>query len=600
MNARLGPPPVYDVRFELSHRIEMRDGIRLSTDLHFPVGAAWPLPAVLLRTPYDKRHWLDDAILAPRARLFASQGYVVAVQDVRGRFESEGEFLVGRGDIDDGCDTIDWLIRQAWSNGRVGTYGCSYMAELQVYLAKRGHPALRAMIICAGGGATGSLGGRYTRFGAKSGGAFCLASMVAWMLQGSKIFARLPASLADEEFRRLAPLYSPGPRLATAPTDELFRHLPVEDILRHASAPPSDYEALLTREPDDPWWNQFDYLAGGDDVDGPAIHVDSWYDPCVSETLERFEHFRAHARSDTARRNQFAVIGPGLHCQSEYATERTLVGARDVGDARADLWAFYVRWFDYWLKGEDNGVTTAPVLRYYVMGRNQWRTADAWPVHGTRFVPFYLHSGGRANSRHGDGTLSEQAPADEPPDAFIYDPATPVPTVGGPGFPTLTPGLAAGALDQREVEERQDVLVYTSAPLPEGLEVTGPIRAVLFVSSSVPDTDITCKLVDVYPDGRAFNIQEGILRMRYRGGVTTRAAMRPGEVYRVEVDLQATSNFFGPGHRIRLEVSSSNFPRFDRNLNTGGRNWDESEGVLAHNRVHHAVSSASHLLLPLL
>jgi putative CocE/NonD family hydrolase len=241
-----------------------------------------------------------------------------------------------------------------------------------------------------------------------------------------------------------------------------------------------------------------------------------------------------------------------------------------------------------------------PKVQYYLMGKNVWRSADAWPLPRTELREYYLHSEGAANGRFGNGTLSTEPPSREPPDRYVYDPATPVPTTGGTFCCTNTPGLDGGAWDQSEVEMRHDVLVYTSPVLEEGIEVTGPIEARLYVSSSARDTDFTARLVDVYPDGTAFNVQEGILRARYREGFDKKIWMSPGEVYEIKIDLHATSNYFGPGHRVRLEVSSSNFPRFDRNLNTGGNNYSETEWVVARNAVYHSSEHPSRLIVPVI
>ncbi len=285
------------------------------------------------------------------------------------------------------------------------------------------------------------------------------------------------------------------------------------------------------------------------------------------------------------------------HCASHEVSEKTVVGARPLGDARFDYYRVYEKWFAFWLRGEANKVTAMPKVQYYVMGRNVWKSAKDWPLPNARATRFYLHSDGGANSLYGSGTLSTEKPGKEPADRFVYDPGNPVPSFGGPVCCTKM-NEAEGAYDQRPVEARDDVLVYTSEVLTEGIEVTGPLKLVLYVSSSARDTDFTAKLIDVYPDGRAFNLQEGILRARYRDGFDRTVWMEPGEVYRLEIDLQATSNYFAPGHRIRLEVSSSNFPRFDRNLNTGGNNYDETRWQVARNVVHHSGRYPSHLILP--
>jgi putative CocE/NonD family hydrolase len=312
---------------------------------------------------------------------------------------------------------------------------------------------------------------------------------------------------------------------------------------------------------------------------------------------------RTNAESALGRDNQYVIISPTTHCIAEFymgAREQMIVGERDVGDARYNYWQTYIRWFDYWLKGIDNGVTDMPKVQIYVMGKNFWREEREWPPARAEYTRYYFHSDGHANSRFGTGILNTDSPGKEPPDRYTYDPKTPVPSLGGPICCTGTPEAVPGAYDQSEVEMRNDVLVYTTPVLKEGVEVTGPITATLYMSSSAKDTDFTVKLVDVYPDGTAFNVQEGILRARYREGFEKKAWMKPGEVYEVKVDIHATCNYFGPGHKIRVEVSSSNFPRFDRNLNTGGNNYDETEGVVAKNTLHHSERYPSHIVLPVI
>lgn len=598
--AMIGPSPRYDIVLRPSLRVPMRDGIRLSLDLYWPVGAGERLPVILLRTPYGKQHWRDDPVLAPRARLFAGQGFAVVVQDMRGRYESEGEFTIALGDAQDGSDTVDWLIQQPWCTDRIGTYGCSYMGETQVYLSRLRHPAVKAMISCASGGAAGSLGNRYSRWGFHHGGALNLASMVGWMSEhGSKLYARLPTGLDDDAFARYAGLYSTGPRAQENDVRTLWKHLPLIDAVRAGGVPPTDFESVLSHNYDDPWWSQFDYFDQDDRPDVPMLHVDSWFDPRVAETIERFEHFRRHSCSEQARNNQFVLISPMVHCQSEYATADTVVGERAFGDARFDFWGLYVAWFDHWLRDGARDFSNMPPVRYYLMGANRWQEAETWPPADVRAVPLYLGSTKGANSVWGDGTLSPQLRSGGlPADAFTFDPGNPVPSRGGPVFLTGTEALNAGAYDQSAIETRNDVLVFTTSSLPHGLEIVGYVKAILFVSSDAMDTDFTVKLVDVLPDGRAFNVQEGILRARYREGLLASKLWQPGEIHRIEIDMQATAHFFPAGHRCRIEVSSSNFPRFDRNLNTGGDNITETVWKVAHNRVFHDPDHASHILLP--
>jgi len=585
------PSPKYEVRLEKSVMVPMRDGVQLSTDIYFPEGAGEKFPVIYALTPYSKNMLRDNPVI----KMFAGQGYVVMVQDFRGKFESEGKYMVSAAAANDGYDTVTWAATQPWSNGNVGTYGCSYLGENQILQAKLKNPHLKAMIPQAAGGACGSAGNRYKLFGVRTGGAFELAASVGWFFRnGCKIYFRPPPGTPRTAFLEIAHFFNPAPVLPDVNFQELVWSLPIIDILKKAGAPPTDYEEFASHEPADPWWDQFGYIKDSDSFDVPALHVNSWYDYGVAETLYLFDLFRKNAISTRGRDNQFVIISPTGHCASERATEQTIVGERNVGDARFDYWGIYLRWFDYWLKGIENGITAMPKVQIYVMGRGEWKRENEWPLPQTKFVRYYFHSDGHANSRFGTGVLSVEKPGNEPPDNFIYDPKTPVPSVGGQGLG------ADGAFDQSEVETRHDVLVYTSPELKKGLEVTGPLKVVLYVSSSAKDTDFTAKLVDVYPDGTAYNIQEGILRARYREGFDKKVWMKPGDVFELAIDLQATSNYFRPGHRLRIEISSSNFPRFDRNLNTGGNNYDETEWIIAKNTIHHSTQYPSHIVLPII
>jgi putative CocE/NonD family hydrolase len=568
----------------------MRDGVQLSTDLYFPEGAGKKHPVIMIRTPYDKKaEWTVEP-----ARWFAGQGYVVAIQDARGKFESQGEYTVSAHDTEDGYDTIDWLASQSWSTGKVGTYGCSALGENQIQTATLRNPHHVAMIPQASGGAR-----RY--FALYQGGALELAAGAEWFREyGSKVRPMLSPATSQADFAQAAAYYGFDPVLPEIDTREILLSLPIIDIVDRMGAPPSDWEGIVSHEPADPWWDQFGYIEETDRFDTPALFIDSWYDYGPADTLALRDLFARNADSDLTRNNLFAVIAPGIHCSYESADEHTIVGRRDVGDARFDFRGLYLKWFDFWLKGAKNRVTDMPKLQIYVMGRGEWRGENEWPLARTEFTKYYLHSDGNANSRIGTGRLSAEPPSEEPSDHFVYDPAAPVPSLGGPDWGASHPDLIPGGTDQGPVEMRHDVLVYTTPPLENGLEVTGPLELVLYVSSSARDTDFIGKLVDVYPDGTAYNVQEGILRARYREGFEKKVWMKEGEVYEVRIDLMATSNYFRPGHRIRLEVSSSNFPRFDRNLNTGGNNFDETEWVIANNTVHHSSAYPSHLLLPVI
>jgi hypothetical protein len=551
------------VRREQGVMMPMRDGVRLSTDLYFPTDAAAPFSTIMIRTPYGKTREYPYGGVVP---LLVQAGYVVAYQDTRGRAESEGEYTVRFSDREDGYDAVTWLSEQPWSNQRVATFGCSYRGETQIVLAAERHPNHIAAIPGAPSAAY-DIGGRpWTSF---DGGAFELAQTAGWFMPG------------DTQNRL-----------------ELYRTLPTRDIVEKSGASGTDYEDYVSNTPDSEYFRSLDFVRASDRFDIPALYIDSWYDFGVAETLQLFNQMRENAVSQEARDNQYVILTPSTHCAWSRARVPTRAGARDVGDWQLDFNDMYVRWYRHWLDGARNGITDMPRVQYYLMGANEWRSSETWPVEGTTFEKFYLHSGGDANSLLGDGSLTRTGPGREPADDFVYDPADPVPSLGGQACCTGM-NTGAGAYDQSEIEAREDVLVYTSPVLEAGLEVTGPLEAVLYVSSDALDTDFTMKLVDVHPDGTAYNIQEAASRVRYREGLTGAVLMEPGEVYEIRLDLHATSNYFGPGHRIRIEVSSSNFPRWSRNLNTGGNNFDEVEWRVARNTVHHSARYPSHVLLPI-
>jgi putative CocE/NonD family hydrolase len=353
---------------------------------------------------------------------------------------------------------------------------------------------------------------------------------------------------------------------------------------------------MAQRTPNDPAWYRGGLYHDDMPFDVPALWMMSWYDVSVGPNLALYNHARKAASTEVGRQ-QYAVIAPTLHCAYTRATEETVVGERNVGDARLDYESLTYGWFDRFLKGQENGLLdTLPRVRYYTMGANLWQSSDTWPPAGAMTRTYFLSSGGRANTLAGDGALVLEPPRTDRPDTFSYDPMNPVPSYGGNVCCTGN-AVRGGALDQSEMERRPDILVYSSEPLAEGVEVTGPVEVTLYVSSDARDTDFTVKLIDVDAEGRAYNLDETIQRVRYREGYDREVWMQPGEVYEVKLGPLNTSNFFAAGHRIRIEVSSSNFPRFDRNLNTGGRNYDETQGVVAHNAVHHSRQHPSQIKL---
>jgi putative CocE/NonD family hydrolase len=354
---------------------------------------------------------------------------------------------------------------------------------------------------------------------------------------------------------------------------------------------------MIKRAPNDPAWYRGGLWHDDMPINVPGLWFMSWYDVSVGPNLAMYNHVRKTARPEVASQ-QWAVIAPVGHCAYTRATAQTIVGERDMGDARLNYTQLVNSFFDRFVKGVNDGVLdTLPKVIYYTMGANKWQTSSTWPPRGAAPMTFYLGSGGNANTVDGDGVLSTKASAADKPDVFAYDPKNPVLSHGG-NVCCQGNAVAAGAMDQRKTEARRDVLVYTTEAFAEGMELSGPITPTLYVSSDAKDTDFTVKILDVYPDGRAYNLDESIQRMRYRNGYDKPLAwMEPGKVYKVTFQPLTTSNYFAAGHRLRIEISSSNFPRFDRNLNTGGRNYDEVNGVVAQNVVHHSSQYPSQIVV---
>lgn len=577
------PTPKFGVEISKNIMVPMRDGVRLATDVYKPVDAGDKLPVIVMRTPYNKETYRGAIVPAD---FFAGQGYVVLVQDTRGKFQSEGTYSVQMADTEDGYDTIDWAAKQLWSTGNIGTYGCSYLGEVQYLLAKMQHPNHLAMIPQAASGAVGPAGGYYKNFGAYEGGAFTLSSVLGWFaVAGSKIKPADPTKGLD---------YTPD----AIDFPAILRSLPTVDMAKRAGVTSTDFEDFVMHPPADPYWDQMHYLRDDDQFNTPALHVNSWLDLTPDATLYTFNLMRQNAQTPRAGDNQFVIISPTVHCASEGVTAHAKVGDLDVGDARLPYWRIYLDWFDYWLKGVDNDITQMPKVQYYVTGKNEWRSASAWPLPEMRFVPYYLSSIEGAVTGAGDGSLSTIKSVRNGSDRFAYDPEDPFPSRGGNICCTGDPNELPGVFDQSDLEVRPDLLVYSTPVLNEGITVAGPVKIVLYVSSSARDTDFTAKLIDVDEEGRAWNVVNGILRARYREGMDKTVWMQPDSVYRLEVNLKETAYHFAAGHSIRLYISSSDFPMYDRNLNTGGDNVTETTWVKAANTIHFSQKHASHLMLP--
>jgi uncharacterized protein len=580
--------------------VPMRDGVRLATDIYRPKYATAPVPTIFVKTPYNFNYW-DVRNGAPRdmsAALDAvRRGYAYIEQNERGHFFSEGNWDILGPPRTDGHDALSWISAQPWSNGKVGTTGCSSTAEWQMAVAALGHPAYAAINAQGFGAGVGRVGPYYEQGNWYRGGAVQML-FIAWLYgQQNQVRPMMPPDASQQDLIAAGRLFDFAPQMPAVDWSRALRHLPVQDIIRAVNGPRGIFAdsmpvptggRMIQRTPDHPAWYQGGLWHDDMPLEVPGLWFMSWYDVSVGPNLELFNHVRSTASPAIADR-QYAVIAPVLHCAYRRATAETVVGERNMGDARLDYDALVNGWFDHFVKGEDNGLLdTLPKVRYFTMGSNKWQSTSTWPPAGSRPLVYYLSSGGQANTLHGDGRLTLTAPATHQTDRFTYDPSDPVPSWGGNVCCTGN-AVQGGSFDQRRLEEsRNDILVYSTEPLAEGVEVSGPVEVTLFISSDAVDTDFTVKLIDVYPDGRAYNLDETIQRVRYREGYDREVRLQPGEVYKVVVGPMTTSNYFAPGHRIRIEVSSSNFPRFDRNLNTGGRNYDEVTGVIARNAVHHS------------
>ena len=580
--------------------IPMRDGTRIATDVYRPKDTSKKYPAIFVRTPYNFNFW-DVRNGVPRdlsSELEAvKRGYAYVQMNERGRFFSEGNYDILGPPLTDGVDELAWISKQPWSNGKVGTIGCSSTAEWQLAVAGQGHPAFTTMIAQGFGAGVGRVDGFYEQGNWYRGGAVQML-FIAWLYsQQNQVRPMFSRDASQDELIRASRAFDLAPQLRQVDWAKALRHLPVKDIMNAAGGPKGIFAdrmpvdtggAMIAREPNDPAWYKGGLWHDSMKINIPGFWFMSWYDVSIGPNLAAYNHVRKTA-SPAVANQQYAIIAPTLHCAFRRATENTIVGERSVGDARLNYDELTYGWFDHFLKGENNGLLEKmPRVRYYTMGLNKWQTSDTWPPNGAQQMTLFLSSGGKANTLNGDGVLAEVAPASDNPDRFDYDPMNPVPSHGGNVCCTGN-AITAGAFDQRQNEARPDVLVYSTEPLKEGIEVSGPIEVTLYVSSEAKDTDFTVKLLDVYPDGRAYNLDETIQRMRYRDGYDKpNVWMQSGKVYKVTLSPLTTSNYFAAGHRIRIEVSSSNFPRFDRNLNTGGRNFDEAKGVVARNAVHHS------------
>lgn len=587
--------------------VPMRDGVRMQADIYRPKDngekdkGGDKFPIIFSRTPYNF-NWWDTRLGAPRdmtTMLDAiKRGYAYVIMNERGHFFSEGNYDILGPPITDGEDAIKYLTTQKWSNGKLGTIGCSSTAEWQMAVAAENVPGYTAMIAQGFGAGVGRVGPYYEQGNWYRGGAVQML-FIAWLYgQQNQVRPMPPPNTSQEDLIRFSKSFDLAQQIPPVDWSKALRHLPEMDIFKAVDGPRGIFAdempvptggAMIKRTPNDPAWYKGGLFHDNMRINIPGFWFMSWYDVSTGPNLALYNHVRKTARPEIADK-QYAVIAPVLHCSYTRATENTIVGERSMGDARLNYSELTYGWFDYFLKGhsEGNDITKWPKVRYYTMGLNKWQESDQWPPRGAEAMKFYLSSGGKANSLKGDGILASTPPANDTADSFTYDPMNPVPSYGGNVCCTGN-AVQGGSFDQTKMEQRDDILVYTSEPFKEGTELSGPIDVTLYVSSDAKDTDFTVKLIVVDENGKAWNLDETIQRMRYRDGYDKPLVwMESGKIYKVTFQPMTTSNYFAPGQRLRIEVSSSNFPRFDRNMNTGGRNYDETKPLIAHNKVHHS------------
>jgi uncharacterized protein len=548
------------IRIERHLATPMRDGVKLYGDLYRPARDG-KFPVLVIRTPYGvQRDGVHQSMIK-----FAQHGYATFVQDVRGRYESEGQWDPFRNEANDGYDTVEWAAKQPWSNGKVGLEGGSYLGHVQWRAATQSPPSLVTMFPAV---ASTNI---YKNWLAQ-GGAFRLSFNYGWGVVRMPNRIMLPQYWHTEKYAPEELKY-----------ETILRHLPLKDIdVQSGGQPVQHFRDWLKHQSYDEYWKSISDEEHFDKVKVPVHTSGGWFDIFLNGTINGFTGVRRSGGTEKARRESKMIIGAWGHGPSQK------FGDVDFGPgANRDMFERQLRWYDHYLKGEDNGIDREPPIEIFFMGVNKWQHAQEWPLPGTKFTPYYLG---------GSHALSDSKPSVAGSDTYKYDPNNPVPTLGGNnccGTPTL-----AGPKDQRPIESRNDVLGYTSDALRTPVAIAGPVRMKLFAATDGRDTDWMIKLIDVHPDGFAMNVAEGMLRARFRNGVDKMELLQPGQVYEYDIDMAGTANVFQPGHRIRVDITSSNFPQFDRNPNTGEDLGASSKTRVAAQTLHHGAAKASHILLP--
>jgi putative CocE/NonD family hydrolase len=543
-----------EVKIEFNRRVPMRDRTELSADIYRPVGEG-KFPVVLNRTPYTKAGGSTFKI----AQYFVSHGYVYVAMDVRGRGDSDGTFEPYRHDGQDGYDAIEWLAVQPWSTGKVGTIGGSYNGRIQWLTAIQQPPHLTAMIVLASPS----------------------DPFVEWPTGQP-----LPMDISWYHFTAGHVLQN----MEVVDWKKLYEHLPLITMDEAMGRPNRFWKDEVAHAKLDSWWEDLRYQNKYDRVRVPVLNISGWYDDEQVGTPSNYIGVTTKG-SPAIRSSQKLLVGPWPHA----INSSTKLGTVEFGPtAVIDMNAYWLRWFDQWLKGSDSGFMKEPPVRIFVMGENVWRDENEWPIARTQWTKYFLHSNGQANTLTGNGTLSSAEPATEPTDSYSYDPANPVKFITDPSFAQI-----GGPDDYREVEQRPDVLVYTSDALTEDMEVCGPLRVHLSAASSARDTDFMAKVIDVWPNGFAQRLNDGMVRARFREGMDKPSLIEPGRVYSYDLDLWNTCQLYQKGHRIRVEVSSSAFPKYDRNLNTGEALGQTTQMAVAQQKIYHDREHTSYVILPI-
>lgn len=543
--------------------VVMRDGVRLRTELLLPVSAETRVPTILIRTPYGvfTYEW---------QRVFVDHGFAVVVQHVRGRHGSEGEHFPYRHAANDGFDTISWIVEQPWASDSVGTFGCSYLGESQMVLATANHPNHKAMVAEGAGGGIGSASGSFGYFGIFENGVLNLASAVGWSVGSGATSENVTQPPADWNKGLKEHLYT----------------LPVNNIVPSLVAYPTVLEQYLSHKLNDPWWGDQGFVDQGDTFTVPGLHLSSWFDQTVGDSIKLANIMNQNSRGESAGQ-QHVLLGPGHHCSLENQDGDILqVGDYRVEKADPNLVPTVLNWFDYWLKGQPRELP--PRFRFHILGASRWEESNEWPPGNSEKYQLFLAG------KDGDKRLSRQ-PGENGSVTYAYDPNDPVPTIGGPFCCTGPDTDKPGIFDQRRLSKRSDVMVFSSSPLEDEIVMADSAILTLFVATDRPDTDFTAKMVDIAPDGQHWNLQDGVVRLRYRDGVERAKLAEPGRVYPVAINFRPIAYRFKKGHRVGLHLSSSNFPRLARNLNTGGPEYLEETPVEAINTIYFGEKTPSAL-----